>query len=51
MINQQFVCHSCMDYRYVNREEDTGSEGLRQAKRSYRPAFMVEKGFVTECRG
>ena len=51
MINQQFVCHSCMDYRYVNREEDTGAEGLRQAKRSYRPAFMVEKGFVTECRG
>ena len=29
MINQQFVCHSCMDYRYVNREEDTGAEGLR----------------------
>ena len=48
MINQQFVCHACMDYRYVNREEDTGAEGLRQAKRSYRPVFMVEKGFVTE---
>ncbi len=48
MINQQFVCHACMDYRYVNREEDTGAEGLRRAKRSYRPAFMVEKGFVTE---
>ena len=48
MINQQFVEHECMDYRYVNREEDTGDEGLRKAKRSYRPVFMVEKGVVTE---
>ena len=48
MINQQFVEHECRDYLYVNREEDTGSEGLRKAKLSYRPAFMVEKGDVTE---
>ena len=48
LINQQFVEHECMDYKYVNREEDTGSEGLRKAKLSYRPVFMVEKGFVTE---
>ena len=48
MINQQFVQHACMDYKYVNREEDTGSEGIRKAKRSYRPVFMVEKGFVQE---
>ena len=48
MINQQFVEHECMAYKYVNREEDTGEEGLRKAKRSYRPVFMVEKGFVTE---
>ena len=48
MINQQFVEHECMNYRYINREEDTGSEGLRKAKLSYRPAFMVEKGYVTE---
>ncbi len=50
MINQQFVLHECMDYKYVNREEDTGSEGLRKAKRSYRPVFMVEKGLVTETK-
>lgn len=50
MINQQFVEHECMDYTYVNREEDTGEEGLRKAKRSYRPVFMVEKGLVTEKR-
>ena len=48
MINQQFVQHECGDYLYVNREEDTGAEGLRKAKLSYRPVFMVEKGGVTE---
>lgn len=48
MINQQFVQHECMDYMYVNREEDTGAEGLRKAKLSYRPVFLVEKGVVTE---
>lgn len=48
MINQQFVEHECMDYMYVNREDDAGSEGLRKAKLSYRPVFLVEKGYVTE---
>lgn len=48
MINQQFVEHECMNYKYINREEDTGSEGLRKAKLSYRPVFLVEKGIVKE---
>lgn len=48
MINQQFVQHECMDYQYVNREDDVGEEGLRQAKLSYHPAFLVEKGTVTQ---
>ena len=48
MINQQFVAHECMNYKYINREEDTGSEGLRKAKLSYRPVFLVEKGIVKE---
>ncbi len=47
MINQQFVINECMNYKYVNREDDTGSEGLRKAKLSYRPVLMVEKGIVT----
>lgn len=48
MINQQFVEHECMQYKYINREEDTGSEGLRKAKLSYRPVFLVEKGLAKE---
>ena len=48
MINQQFVEHECAAYKYINREEDTGAEGLRKAKLSYRPAFLVEKGIVKE---
>lgn len=46
MINQQFVEHAAAGYQYVNREEDTGAEGLRKAKLSYHPVFLVEKGIV-----
>ncbi len=51
MINQQFVQHECQDFTYINREEDTGSEGLRKAKLSYRPIFQVEKGVVKRGKG
>lgn len=47
MINQQFVEHEGIHYQYINREDDAGSEGLRKAKLSYRPVFLVEKGVVT----
>ena len=41
--NQQYVLHECQDVTYVNREEDMGHAGMRKAKRSYNPAYMVEK--------
>ena len=53
IMNQQFVEQIAVagGYRYINREEDTGAEGLRKAKLSYYPDFMVEKGTVTERSG
>ncbi len=47
MMNQQFLAHEWQDYTYVNREEDMGIPGMRQAKESYRPVFMVKKYVAT----
>lgn len=42
-INNQFAKHNCSDFKYINREEDTGEEGLRKAKLSYHPAIILDK--------
>lgn len=34
------------DVRFLNREDDTGNEYLRQSKLSYHPSSVVEKAFV-----
>lgn len=46
-INQAFA-REWQDCLYINREEDMGIAGLRQAKESYKPVRMVEKYNVTE---
>jgi len=46
MINQQFAEHNCADFLYINREEDLGLDSLRQAKMSYHPDILLEKGLI-----
>ncbi len=42
-LNKEFASRLAADYKYVNREDDIGDSGLRKAKESYYPIFMVEK--------
>ena len=42
-INQQFAANSISGFKYVNREDDIGLPGIRQAKLSYRPVMMFDK--------
>jgi len=43
LINQWFALYSLRDFGFVNREQDLGIPGLRQAKQSYYPHHMVNK--------
>jgi hypothetical protein len=43
VINQWFSLYALRDFEFVNREQDLGIPGLRQAKESYYPHHMVEK--------
>ncbi len=48
MINRSFAEKIASKYRYINREEDMGIEGLRASKLSYFPVKMIEKCVLTE---
>lgn len=42
VINNEFCRHEAAKFKYVNREQDLGIPGLRQAKQSYNPVRLVE---------
>ncbi|NLY92144.1 MAG: DUF2156 domain-containing protein [Firmicutes bacterium] len=48
VINQQFIANEWADTRFINREDDMGLPGLRQAKERYHPLRMIEKFIVVE---
>ena len=42
-IKRDFAARELDDFTFINREEDTGDEGLRKAKLSYHPAKLLVK--------
>ena len=42
-INYMFLKNQASKYEFVNREEDMGEAGLREAKLSYNPTMMLKK--------
>jgi hypothetical protein len=42
-VNQEFAASLPAYYEHINREQDLGDEGLRQAKLTYRPCGFVRK--------
>lgn len=49
-INQSFAAVLPEIYTTINREQDLGDQGLRQAKLSYRPSGFIEK-FLVGAKG
>ena len=41
-INNEFIRHEFSEVEFINREEDMGLPGLRQAKESYNPDHLLK---------
>ena len=46
VINWETAKFLASNYKYINREQDLGIEGLRQAKKSYDPEYIVSAYFL-----
>lgn len=48
ILSMELVRNCCDGFRYINREEDLGIDGLRRAKLSYRPDILIDKYILSE---
>ncbi|MEG1528702.1 MAG: phosphatidylglycerol lysyltransferase domain-containing protein [Clostridia bacterium] len=46
MLLHSFVTTFGQNYKYLNREEDMGLDGLRQSKQSYHPTALLDKFII-----